>query len=65
LGAVSVHLSHEFLAPNLLADARARGLAIYVYTVNQPEEIERLRALGVDGLFTDYPERAAVLDRAA
>lgn len=65
LGARSVHLSHEFLSPDMLADARARGLAIYVYTVNRPAEIERLRALGVDGLFTDYPERASILDRVA
>lgn len=65
LGAVSVHLSHEFLAPNMLADARARGLATYVYTVNRPHEIDRLRALGIHGIFTDYPERALILDRVA
>jgi len=65
LGAISVHLSHEFLAPNMIEDARARGLAVYVYTVNHPVEIERVRALGVDGIFTDYPERVLVLDRVA
>ncbi|MBB88009.1 MAG: hypothetical protein KAG72_04350 [Abyssibacter sp.] len=65
LGAVSVHLSHEFLAPNMIRDARARGLAVHVYTVNDPVEIARVRALGVDGIFTDYPERVLVLDRVA
>jgi glycerophosphoryl diester phosphodiesterase len=30
---------------------------VFVYTVNSPEEIDRLQALGVDGIFTDFPER--------
>ena len=38
---------------------------MHVYTVNDPVEIARVRALGVDGIFTDYPERVLVLDRVA
>ena len=37
--------------------AHARGLRVYVYTVNEPEDIARFRAAGVDGVFTDFPER--------
>ncbi|MDB5987523.1 MAG: glycerophosphodiester phosphodiesterase, partial [Nevskia sp.] len=37
------------------------GLKVYVYTVNDPAELKALRALGVDGVFTDYPERALAL----
>ena len=39
-------------------DAHERGLQLFVYTVNDREEMEALQALGVDGLFTDYPDRA-------
>ena len=31
---------------------------IHVWTVNQPEDIERLNAWGVDGIFTDDPQLA-------
>ena len=32
-------------------------MKIYVYTVNELRAIRFLRELGVDGVFTDYPER--------
>lgn len=57
LGASTLNLSDEFVDARLVADAQARGLKVYVYTVNHPAEIARMRALGVDGVFTDYPER--------
>ncbi len=57
LGAYSVHLSLEFIDPRFVKDARARGLRIFVFTVDLPEDIEKMRKLGVDGVFTNYPER--------
>jgi glycerophosphoryl diester phosphodiesterase len=37
--------------------AQALGLHVYVYTVNEPDDIERMRQWGVDGIFTDFPDR--------
>ncbi|MEC9305065.1 MAG: glycerophosphodiester phosphodiesterase family protein, partial [Pseudomonadota bacterium] len=37
--------------------AQAHGLSVHVYTINEQDEMKRLMALGVDGLFTDYPDR--------
>ena len=41
-----------------LTKARTLGLATTVYTVNEPERMRELSALGVDGIFTDCPDRA-------
>jgi len=61
LGARCLHLSDEFVDEKLLADAHARELRVNVYTVNHPDELRRMRAMGVDGVFTDFPERALAL----
>lgn len=55
LGAASINLSDEFVDARLVADAKARGLKVWVYTVNSVEAYRRLAALGIDGVFTDVP----------
>jgi glycerophosphoryl diester phosphodiesterase len=49
----------------LVAAAHARGLAVHPYTVNDRAEMKRLQALGVDGIFTDFPDRLAALNADA
>ncbi len=39
------------------AEARRLGLKTVVWTVNQPTDIERMLALEVDGIISDYPDR--------
>jgi glycerophosphoryl diester phosphodiesterase len=49
------------LTPALVVEAHALGLAVVPWTVNEPEDLSRAIALGVDGLITDYPDRLRAL----
>lgn len=47
----------------LVAAVHDRGMTLIPWTVNDPEGMQRLIALGVDGLITDYPDRAQAVLR--
>lgn len=50
--------------PQLLLALRAAGNQVYVWTVNEPTDLELVLAAGVDGIITDRPAYAlARLDR--
>lgn len=57
VSAYSLHPSKEFINQELVDSAHELGMKVFVYTVNEPEDIDRVKALGVDGIFSDYPER--------
>lgn len=52
--------NHEAMDSAAMVEARAFGLRVIPWTVNEPAAIERVLDLGVDGLITDYPDRARV-----
>ena len=41
----------------LVARAHGAGLAVNVYTVNEITAMRRMLELGVDGIFTNFPDR--------
>jgi len=55
--ASSVNLNMEFISQEFVEDAHARNLKVFVYTVNDEDDIARMKELGVDGLFSNYPDR--------
>lgn len=57
LGAWSLHAAKSCVTPELVADAHRRGLKFFVFTVNEPKDLVRMKTLGVDGVFSDFPER--------
>ena len=59
LNAVSVHCDRAFVDEQMVLDAHQRGLEVFVYTVNDQREAIRLKDLGVDGIFCNFPAAAA------
>jgi glycerophosphoryl diester phosphodiesterase len=57
LGAEAVNPELPLVDAAFVERAHGEGLAVYVFTVDPREEMERLLALGVDGLFTNVPDR--------
>ncbi len=56
-GLSALSVPRERCTPRLLARARSRGMRVLAYTVNDQRTCERLRKLGVAGVFTDVPAR--------
>jgi glycerophosphoryl diester phosphodiesterase len=49
------------LTESLVKEAQGLGLKVVPWTVNNPNEMQRLMDWGVDGLITDYPDRLRAL----
>lgn len=47
------------LTPRFIEEAHRRNLPIHVWTIDDPADMRRLLAMGVDGIQTDRPDRLA------
>lgn len=48
---------HREVNAELIKQAHDLGLSVKVWTVNKPERMRELIAMGVDGIISDYPDR--------
>jgi len=56
VGAAALALHHRLARESLVQKAKAAGLHVAVWTVDDPAWIERARAVGIDALITNNPE---------
>jgi glycerophosphoryl diester phosphodiesterase len=47
----------DFATVEFVSALHQAKLAVFVYTVDEPDEIAAMKALGVDGIISDYPDR--------
>jgi len=51
-----VCLDVEFITQQFVDDIHARGMLVYVYTVNDIKDFTHILSFGIDGIITDYPD---------
>ncbi len=58
LEASAVNLSLNFVNQQMIDDAHQREKLVNVFTVNHKNDMQMLAEMDVDGIFTDYPDKA-------
>jgi glycerophosphoryl diester phosphodiesterase len=57
LNAVAINPNFKRLTKENTAKIQEEGFEVYTWTVNEPEDIQKMVEFGVDGIITNYPER--------
>jgi glycerophosphoryl diester phosphodiesterase len=57
LGCAAVVTAYPLMEAAVVARLHGAGMRALVYTVNDPAEVQRVAALGVDGIITDAVDR--------
>lgn len=58
LSAVSINPYYKDLDATIVAQIHAAGFKVYTWTVNAPEDLKNVKKLGVDAVFTNFPDRS-------
>lgn len=52
-----LHMNEKWLWANFVHSLKNQGFTLYAYTVNDQSRADELTSWGVDGIFTDYPNK--------
>jgi glycerophosphoryl diester phosphodiesterase len=63
LAATSIHVQKQLAQRELCHSVWQAGLDLYVWTVNDRREIEMFVDLGVQGIFSDFPDKLSLIGR--
>lgn len=58
LNAMAINPWYKKLTAENTKQIQQEGFKVFTYTVNEIEDIAKMRDFGVDGIFTNYPDRA-------
>lgn len=57
IGAESIHFHARLITKKAIRLAHQKGLKVFVYTINEEKQFRKLIELGIDGIFTNYPDK--------
>jgi glycerophosphoryl diester phosphodiesterase len=57
LAPYTINMNVEQVTQGFIEQVHLAGIKLYVWTVNDPHTISQMTAWGVDGIFSDYPDR--------
>ena len=55
--AKSIHPYFHLLTKENTAQIQQKGLLVFPWTINNPEDIQKIKAFNVNGIITDFPNR--------
>ena len=58
LSAFAINPNHKKLTQDMIKQIQGKGFEVLTWTVNDTTRIEELTSWGIDGIITDFPERA-------
>jgi glycerophosphoryl diester phosphodiesterase len=53
----SFNILYKYASKHFVQQVHKQNKKVMVWTVNEPEEIVKMKALGVDGIISDFPDR--------
>ena len=57
IGTNFIYEGEQVIDADFIRQANENDLQVHVYTINETDEMEHLMEMGVNGLFTNYPDR--------
>lgn len=57
INAKSIHSYYHLLTKENTAQMQVDGLQVFAWTVNEPEDIHKIKSFNVNGIISDYPDR--------
>jgi glycerophosphoryl diester phosphodiesterase len=55
--AKSIHPYYHLLTAEKTAQLQEKGFEVFPWTVNEPEDIKRIKSFNVNGIISDFPDR--------
>jgi glycerophosphoryl diester phosphodiesterase len=55
--AKSIHAYHHLLTPEKTTQIQDKGFQVLAWTVNEPEDIQKIKSFHVNGIISDFPDR--------
>ena len=57
LNAVAINPYYKMLNKDNVKQIQAAGYKVYTWTVNESDDMDKMKEIGVDGIISDFPER--------